>query len=819
MNIPGSRLSRPPGILRSQARFGCDVVDRIVRVLALLAALWVGVRGRGLAAETPPPITRPNIVWILVDDMSPHLSCYGETSIRTPHLDQMAAHGTRFTRAFVTGPICSISRSALMTGCYQTTIGCQNHRSGTARFPIDLPAGLKPVPQLLREAGYHASNVSFQDFMKAGGNVGIAKTDYNFVWDRAATYETNHWAAREAGKPFFVQVQLNGGKHRGQAPRAEWPARVKATLGSTTRAEDVKLPPWLPDDPILREDWAQYLDTVRYTDWEVGQILERLRQSGELDRTLVFFWTDHGISHVRSKQFLYDAGLHVPLLVQGPGVPVGGVREDLVEHIDIAAATLAFAGLPQPSGMQARDLFAVGSTPRRFVFAARDRADETVDRIRSVRSVEYKYIRNFYPSRPYLQPNRYKDEKAIVQAMRRLHAAGKLNPQQALIMAETRPEEEFYDLTRDPDELRNLADDPLHQTALLEHRRALEDWIIRTDDRGREPEPESVYLDAISDQRPEGGRGQTNATFQNNVELMRRWTRDKPMRLELPRTKALAAWAFLTNDSVIIGVDTSRGAGIGYFARRDERRNVLNHFDTGRFVQQSYYGDADGSSWGRQPWRYNPVQGGGYRAEWPAETVTFTRSQDELYARVRPRHWGTGKELPEVVMEEWVRLEGDVARVRFRMTYSGEDHAEVRDQEMPAVFVDFAFDELVTYQGDRPWQHGAVKRTLVAASDPPRNEYLKRDEPWAAWVEQGTQWGIGVFTPGTTGMTYYRYGGGKRAGPAGSRCSYFAPLRKFRLTKGLVVDYEVFLTLGTVEQIRSTFGRIQGSRTNVPGGR
>ncbi|MBM3846320.1 MAG: sulfatase [Verrucomicrobia bacterium] len=783
---------------------------RILILLPLLCApeiLW--------SKDQPSPIERPNIVWIMVDDMSPHLSCYGETTIKTPHLDRLATEGARFTRAFVTGPICSISRSALMTGCYQTAIGCQNHRSSTPRWPIQLPSGMKPIPQLLREAGYHTSNLSFQDFMKSGGNVGVAKTDYNFIWDRAATYDLTHWTSRAPGKPFFVQVQLHGGKHRGQAPRSDWPTKVKTTLGSITRAEDVKLPPSLPDDPVIREDWAQYLDTVRYTDWEVGQIIDRLKQAGELDRTLILFWTDHGISHVRAKQFLYDAGLHVPLLVRGPGVPAGTVRNDLVEHIDIAAATLTFAKIPQPSSMQAKNPFSVERAEKPFVFAARDRADETVDRIRSVRSLRYKYIRNFYPSRPYLQPNRYKDEKAIVRTMRRLHTEKKLTSEQSLIMAETRPQEEFYDLNLDPHELRNLAEDPLHQQALEEHRRALDEWMIRTDDRGREAESEAVYLDAIYDQRPEGGRGQTNATFEHNVELMRRWSREKPMMTDL-RSSTSKAWSFLTNETFIIGVDTSRGAGIGYFARRADGRNVLNHYDTGRFVQQSYYGDADGSMWANQPWRYNPVQGGGFRQEWPAETLALTRSKSELYARVRPRHWATGKELPEVLMEQWIRLETNVAHARFRMTYSGEDQLEARDQEMPAVFTDFTLNELVTYQGSKPWQQEPLSHLIVEATDPPRNAYVRRDEEWSAWVESGLKWGVGVYTPGASGITYYRYSGGQGDGPSGSRCSYFAPIRKFRLTKGLIVDYETLLTIGSVDEIRSAFTRHRSASVKTP---
>lgn len=489
-----------------------------------------------MAAEAPAGAgpARPNIVWILVDDMSPNFSCYGETAIRTPNVDRLATEGVRFTRAFVTGPICSISRSSLLTGCYQTAIGCQNHRSGSRQFPIPLPAGITPVPQLLKQAGYHTGNVSVEDFLRPRGPVKIAKTDYNFVWDRAATYDTNHWTERAAGRPFFVQIQLNGGKYRGQQPGPNWPRRVQADLGSVTPTNGFKLPPWLPEDPVIRADWAQYLDTVRYTDWEVGRILDRLEAAGELGKTVVFFWTDHGISHVRTKQFLYDGGLHVPLVVRGPGVPAGRVRDDLVEHIDIAAATVALAGLPIPASMQARNLLspAPANSPqaRRYAFAARDRADETVDRIRSVRSDRYKYIRNFYPDRPYLQPNRYKDEKAIVQAMRRLHAAGSLNPAQSLILAETRPREELYDLRNDPHELRNLAADPALADVLTEHRRALDDWMQRTDDHGRTLETPEVYRNYIYNDRPAGPGDPRNEVFDRNVALMLRWATEKPMR-------------------------------------------------------------------------------------------------------------------------------------------------------------------------------------------------------------------------------------------------------------------------------------------------
>lgn len=498
------------------------LVRLLLRFLVPLLCHGISLAAGGASRE------RPNIVWILVDDMSPDLRCYGNTTVDTPHLDQLAAGGVRFTAAFSTGPICSISRSALVTGCHQTHIGCQNHRSGSTQHPIRLPGNVTPVPNLLRNSGYHVTNLSLDDFLKADGPVGVAKTDYNFVWDPASTYETRHWVGRRPGQPFFTQVQLLGGKRRGEAPGKDWPARVQATLGSVTRTNGFRLPPGIPEDPVIREDWAQYLDTVRYVDWEVGRILTRLREAGELERTVVIFWSDHGISHIRHKQFLYDGGIHIPLIVNGPGFHPGRVRHDLVEHIDIAPTTLRVAGLTPPDWMQAKALQDT-RRPRTFVIAARDRADETVDRIRSVRSDRFKYIRNYYPTRPYRQPNRYMDDKAIVQVLRRLHASGALKPEEALVMADSRPREEFYDLNADPFELRNIATDPRFARELARHRKALATWIRRTGDQGREPEPEAVYLGYVRDDRPEAGGGHRRGRFEENVELMLRWNRERPM--------------------------------------------------------------------------------------------------------------------------------------------------------------------------------------------------------------------------------------------------------------------------------------------------
>jgi len=483
--------------------------------------------------SSAPAQKPPNIVWVIAEDMSADFGCYGEKTIETPNVDALARRGTRFSRAFVTAPICSISRSALITGNYQTAYGLQNHRSSVPGHPIYLPADTPLVPELFKQAGYLVNNLTCEDFLKEprelakNPQVPVAKTDYNFEWQSERSYDKTHWAVRKDAQPFFVQIQLHGGKFRGQAPKEAWPARVLKELGSVVSSDSVKLPAYLPEHPVIRQDWAQYLDCVRYTDHQLGTIVERLKQSGDLDHTVIFFMTDHGISHVRNKQFLYDGGTHVPLIVAGPSIQAGLVRDDLVEHIDLGATSLALAGIAKPGRMNSQNILSSNYKRREAVFAARDRADETVDWIRSVRSEKWKYIRNGFPSRPYLQPNNYKDTKAIVQAMREWHAQGKLNPAQALIMADTRPLEELYDLEQDPDELNNLSQDPAHSQTLLQFRTRLLDWQKRTGDQGGVESPEIYDAEAGADHL-EGGKGNRSPQYQQNLELMKRWHTEKP---------------------------------------------------------------------------------------------------------------------------------------------------------------------------------------------------------------------------------------------------------------------------------------------------
>jgi arylsulfatase A-like enzyme len=481
-----------------------------------------------------PPATlhaaeRPNVLWFVVDDMSANFSCYGERTIATPRVDALAKEGTRFTRAYVTAPVCSPCRSALITGMYQTTIGAHQHRSGRGELKIHLPEGVEPIPAILQRAGYHtcigSGLVPNPTSGKSGkgksgkGKAGLGKTDYNFEYD-PAIYDGADWSTRAEGQPFFMQVQLAGGKLReGPMDKREekFRSKVREAFVATTDPAKVILPPHYPRDPVLLQDWADYLDSVRLTDRQVGEVIDRLKAEGLLDSTLVVFITDHGISHARGKQFLYDEGTHIPLVVRGPGIAAGAVREDLVEHIDLAALTLAAAGLEVPVWMQGRDLLVKDYHPRTEAFAARDRCDETVEKIRSLRTDRFLYIRNFHPQRPHLQPNRYKDAKDILIALRAAHEAGSLPPlTEQLLFAPTRPVEELYETRSDPWQNHNLANDPAHAATLAELRGKLERKLVATKDPA--PESEAMYDSDMAEylKKPD-------ATIEANIARMKRW--------------------------------------------------------------------------------------------------------------------------------------------------------------------------------------------------------------------------------------------------------------------------------------------------------
>ncbi|VGO13346.1 Arylsulfatase [Pontiella desulfatans] len=427
---------------------------------------------------------RPNILWIYAEDINAgFFSCYGSKN-STPHIDKLAGNGVRFEKCFVPSPVCSASRSALITGMMPTTIGVHNHHSSrTVHSTHYLPEYIETLPELFREAGYHVFN--------------HGKDDYNFMYRRQDFYTgtdipsywytwegTGSWKDRKEGQPFFGQINVEGGK-------ASMSWGVYDAFKDRSDPAKVDVPPYYPDHPVIRKMIAETWDCARITDNDVAGILAELEKDGLLDNTIVFFFADHGFKGPRHKQFCYDGGLHVPLIISNPRKEGGEVRKDMVSSLDVSATCLALAGIPIPEHMESRDLFAEGYK-RDYVISTRDRCDFTIDRIRSVRTEQFKYIRNCKTDRPLMQAN-YRESRVELKLMRQLHAEGRLTPEQDQFWQEERMPEELYDLENDPHEIHNLVNDPEYKADLETLRAILDDWIKETDDQGQYPEnPEDL---------------------------------------------------------------------------------------------------------------------------------------------------------------------------------------------------------------------------------------------------------------------------------------------------------------------------------------
>ena len=441
--------------------------------LAAAAAPFLNLRAQNQA-------DRPNVLWILGDDLGPDLGCYGHPLAKTPNVDRFAAEGTRFTHCFTTAPVCSPARSAWNTGVYQTTIGAHNHRSHR-KDGYRLPDGVKLISDRMQEAGYFTANVTeIAPGLRASG-----KTDFNFQTEKP--FQGTHWNQRAKGQPFYAQINFTA-PHKGPM----WPlARKQKEL---TDQAKVTLPPYYPDHPVVRNELANYLDAVAYWDTQVGAVLDQLKSEGLLENTAIFIFGDNGRCLIRGKQWLYDSGTHVPLLVRWPGrVKAGAVRKDPVIALDITATSLEIAGIAKPALFHGQGLFS-GAKPRKQIFTARDRCDMTVERIRAVRDSRYKRIRNFMPERPYTQFNEYITANYPTQAViKELAGSGKLTPVQANWLAPRKPEIELYDHQADPHEVNNLAGDKCHQGTVKKLTRDLDRWIAETNDQGRTPESREAF--------------------------------------------------------------------------------------------------------------------------------------------------------------------------------------------------------------------------------------------------------------------------------------------------------------------------------------
>jgi N-sulfoglucosamine sulfohydrolase len=462
---------------------------RVAAALATALANSIGAPSADAQQATLRPSTRPNIVWISNEDMSPHLGAYGDALARTPVLDRFAAESIRYTSAFTTAPVCAPSRAAIITGMYQTTIGAQHMRTTEDRVP-ELPGPylavppfyVKAFPEYLRAAGYYTSN--------------RAKTDYQFgvpftIWDDLGA--NAHWRNRaDRNQPFFSVFNLEV-THESQIFPSSPVRKGKPLVTDPSR---IVVPPYYPDTPAIREELARMYDNIADMDGQVGEILRQLETDGLADNTIVFYWSDHGDGVPRSKRSLYDSGLRVPLMVRWPKMSpavAGSVNDQLVSLIDLAPTVLALAGVEIPAHLQGRVLVGPkATTAPEFVFGARDRMDIEYDMMRSARDNRFLYIRNFAPEQPYAGHIIYRNQSAIMQDWLRLQAQRALTGSAALWMRTNRPAEELYDTKADPHQIRNLADEMAHRQTLERMRNAVSDWMTRTGDQGLINEPEMI---------------------------------------------------------------------------------------------------------------------------------------------------------------------------------------------------------------------------------------------------------------------------------------------------------------------------------------
>lgn len=415
---------------------------------------------------------QPNILWLTTEDHGPHLGCYGDPDAVTPQLDAFAKRALLYTRASSTAPICAPARTTLVTGMYAPAIGGQHMRS-----EVEVPGWLKLYPELLREQGYYCTNNS--------------KTDYNLSMGGRDTWDASsgkaHYRDRPKGKPFFAifnQTCTHESRIRNKNPNPKHdPAKIS-------------IPPYHPDTPEVRKDWAQYHDRITEMDTWFGKQLEELDAAGLTENTIIFFYADHGSGMPRSKRHVGWSGLHVPLLVYIPekfkhlrpdDYESGGFTNRLVGFVDMAPTLLSLIGQKPASYHQGHAfLGAHTETGPEFSFGFVGRADERPDESRSVTDGRYLYVRNFMPHVPNLKGLSYQMETATTRVWKELYEAGKLNPIQSFAWSSPRPYEELYDLKYDPHETQNLA--LTHPERVVKYRKALDAYFTKTKDLGLLPE-------------------------------------------------------------------------------------------------------------------------------------------------------------------------------------------------------------------------------------------------------------------------------------------------------------------------------------------
>lgn len=437
--------------------------------LSAAAAVLVAMLSAAAAAGD-----QPNVLWITAEDHGPHLGTYGDTYAHTPNMDSLAARGFRYDLAWSTAPVCAPARTTIITGLYATSFGGQHMRSD-----VQLPAALPRFPQLLRKEGYYCTNNAKEDYNVSGGGE---------IWDESS--RAAHYRNRTDNQPFFAVFNFSDSHESRIRDRTDLPHHNPA---------QAPIPPYHPDTPEVRRDWAQYYHGVSNADARAGKILQELEEAGLAGETIVFFYADHGSGMPRHKRWPYNSGLQIPLIVHIPEkfrhlapaeyAPGGHTRRP-VGFVDLAPTVLSLAGIEAPDWMQGRPFLGPDNgEPQIYLFGFSGRMDESSDMVRSVRDGRYIYLRNYMPHLIYGQFLAYMFETETTRIWQRLYHEGKLTGPQTAFW-EPKPAEELYDLQNDPHETVNLIASPDHQDVLAKLRKAHREHVLGIRDAGFLPEAE-----------------------------------------------------------------------------------------------------------------------------------------------------------------------------------------------------------------------------------------------------------------------------------------------------------------------------------------
>ncbi|MDJ1501347.1 sulfatase-like hydrolase/transferase [Xanthocytophaga agilis] len=462
-----------------------------------------------LTVQAQKQTDRPNILWIVSEDNTTLLHCYGDEFATTPNLDKLAKEGVRYTNAFSTAPVCAPSRFTLITGMYPPAMGTEHMRS---TYPV--PDFVKFFPRYLREAGYYTTN--------------NAKKDYNTVdqletWDESS--DKASYKNRKAGQPFFAVFNLNV-SHESSIHR------YKDSLHHDPNK--VPLPPYHPPTTEFKHDWAQYYDQIETMDAQAGKLLQQLKEEGLDENTIVFYYSDNGGVLGRSKRFMYESGLHIPLIIRFPkkyahlaSGKAGTSTDRLVTFLDFAPTILSLLDIPVPEYLQGQAfLGGQQKAPRQYAFTFRGRMDECIDMVRSVRDKKYRYIRNYLPHKIYGQHLDYLWKAPSIQSWEREYKAGRLNEIQSRFW-QPKPAEELYDIEDDPHNITNLASQPQYEKILLRFREVNQKYIKESRDVGFIPE---AILSRKAAQGPLYTYARTNGFSLDKIQETADWASSRNLK-------------------------------------------------------------------------------------------------------------------------------------------------------------------------------------------------------------------------------------------------------------------------------------------------